>query len=256
VPKTAKTQRVVLFPTCLVSFFRPSVARAAAKLLAEAGFTPETPAAATCCGQPNLNGGDLEGARAIARRQIATLAGFDYVVVPSGSCAGTLINQYPALFPRGSEDEAAARALAAKTFELTAFLARVAKWNGKRQTIAGAVTLQDSCSCRRELKVIDDPRHLLASAGAAVAEAADPDRCCGFGGMFSVKFGEISAHLAGEKCKALTEAGAATIVGGDLGCLLNLAGKLAADGSAVDVRHIAEVLAGETATPAIGKERA
>lgn len=251
-PKPAHSQRVALFSTCLADIFRPSVIRASERLLAEAGFAVECPASQTCCGQPNLNGGDAEGARRIARHHFSVLTGFDYVVVPSGSCAGTIINQYPALFDKGGAEEAQAKALAARTFELTAFLRRIAGWAGKKAKSGGAVAIHDSCSCFRELKVFDEPRQLLAAAGVAVAEAAGPERCCGFGGLFSVKFGEISSHLAAEKCRALAATGAKTVVGGDLGCLLNIAGKLKAEGSPIEVRHIAEILAGETGTPAIG----
>ncbi|HXV73709.1 MAG TPA: (Fe-S)-binding protein [Sphingomonadales bacterium] len=246
-------KRIALFPTCLAAFFRPSVVRAAERLLREAGFAPEIPLNQTCCGQPNLNGGDRDGARRIARHTIALLTEFDFVVVPSGSCAGTIINQYSALFEKGSAEEKAASELATKTYELTAFLVKFTKRRKKPVLPKGEIAFHDSCSCFRELRIFNAPRALLAEHGMAIAEIANPERCCGFGGLFSVKFGEISSHLAAEKCQAFTATGASTIVGSDLGCLLNLAGKLKAQGSEIKVRHIAEVLAEETGTPAIGE---
>lgn len=250
-PGRKRKKTVALFATCLVDFWRPSVAEASARLIAGAGFRVSAPRGQTCCGQVNLNGGDLKGARALARRHIGLFEGFDYVVVPSGSCAGTVINQYPSLFEKGTELHGKAAKLAKKTFELTRFLARfgpkkAAQPNGK------SLTWHDSCSCRRELGIRGEPRELLKRAGFEIAEAEARERCCGFGGLFAVKYGEISSHLAGEKCAALARPGANLIAGADLGCLLNIAGKLRAEGSDAEVRHIAEVLAGDDETPAIG----
>lgn len=250
---TPNSKRVALFSTCLASVFRPSAIRASEKLLREAGFAPELVLTDTCCGQPNLNSGDRGGAQRTAVHHMRTLANFDYVVVPSGSCAGTIANQYPALFPNHTLEHASACALAKKTFELTVFLTKFSQQPLAAIGQQKAVTVHDSCSCYRELNIFQEPRQLLAQRGIAVLEATNPESCCGFGGLFSVKFGEISSHLAEKKCQSLIAAGATTVVGGDLGCLLNLAGWLKARDKEIEVRHVAEVLADEIAAPSIGK---
>lgn len=250
-PDIPTNARVALFATCLASFFRPSTIRAAEKLLRAVGFAPQATLGETCCGQPNLNSGDRANAQRIALHHMQTLADFDYVVVPSGSCTGTIVNQYSALFPQGSLQHTKARALAARTFELTAFLAKFAKRPLTAAPAQNAVTVHDSCSCFRELNIATEPRQLLAQRGIATIEATSPESCCGFGGVFSVKFGEISSHLAEKKCQALIATGAKTIVGSDLGCLLHLAGLIKAQGAEIEVRHIAEVLADETTSPGI-----
>ena len=238
-----RKQTVGLFASCLVDAFRPAVAGAAGALIRDAGFRVETPAAATCCGQPGHNSGDIKGARALAMRHIELFAPYDYVAVPSGSCTGMIKNQYPALFEKGSEARKQADALARKTYELTAFLTKFAKLPA-RKTSANKIAYHDSCSCFRELGIRDEPRKLLAALdGAELAEVAMPERCCGFGGLFSVKFGEVSAHLAGQKAAAVAATGADTLTGGDLGCLLNLEKWLKKDGHDIAVKHIAEVLA-------------
>lgn len=248
-----RKKTVALFATCLVDFWRPSVAEASARLIAKAGFRVSVPTAQTCCGQVNLNGGDLKGARALARRHIELFEGFGYVVVPSGSCAGTVINQYPSLFEKDSALHEKAVKLSKKTYELTRFLARFGPQKADKPK-GGKLTWHDSCSCRRELGIRGEPRELLKRAGFEIAEAEGGGRCCGFGGLFAVKYGEISSHLAGEKCEALAKPGADLIAGADLGCLLNIAGKLRAQGAKAEVRHVAEVLAGETYTAPIGGE--
>jgi len=236
-----KTKTVALFATCLADLWRPRVARAAARLIADAGFKVAVPGDQTCCGQVNYNSGDVKGAKKLARRHIALLDPFDYVITPSGSCADMIKNHYPALL--GVEAEA----LAAKTFEVCEFLVKVAKWKplrwqGERQKLA----YHDSCSCRRALGIYKEPRLLLEAQGKYDLEPiAGEDQCCGFGGLFSVKYGEVSSHMAGKKTAAIKETGAGTLAGADLGCLLNLSGKLKAEGSDCEVLHIAEILAGE-----------
>lgn len=240
--------RVGLFLTCLVDFFRPSVGRAARRLLERAGADVVTPPGAVCCGQPAYNSGDRKTAQALAERVIAALAPFDQVVVPSGSCAGMLRVHYPKLFP-GRKDAAA---LAAKTRELSEYLAQQPGFvpPGKR---AAAVAYHDSCSSLRELGVAAAPRALLRNAGVAVRELNAAQACCGFGGTFCVKYPEISARMAAEKCAAVTESGAKLLVGADLGCLLHLAGTLKRQGAPIEVRHLAEVLDDKTTGAAIGE---
>ena len=237
-------KRVALFVTCLVDMFRPSVGFAAVKLLREAGCTVEVPDAQTCCGQPAYNSGDRGDAQAVARQVIEAFLPYDYVVAPSGSCAGMISHHYPGLFENEPAWRAKAEALAAKTFELVTFLHDVL---GIRQLTARCeqtITYHDSCSGLRELGVKAQPRALLLAAGARIAEMRNPDVCCGFGGTFCVKFPDISNRMVTDKVADAAATGASTLLAGDLGCLMNMAGKLQREGRAVKVRHVAEVLAG------------
>jgi len=245
--------RVGLFVTCLVDLFRPSVGFAAVKLLEDAGCQVEVPAAQTCCGQPAYNSGDRADAKAIAAAVIDTFEAYDYVVAPSGSCAGMLREHYPLLFAGDAGMEARARALAGRTYELVSFLTDVRGVRTVDASFPGRVTYHDGCSGLRELGIRAQPRALLASvAGLDLTELPDSDVCCGFGGTFCVKYPDISNAMVGAKTACVAETGAETLLAGDLGCLLNMAGKLKRDGTDVRVRHVAEVLAGMTAQPAIG----
>jgi L-lactate dehydrogenase complex protein LldE len=251
---TAPKPRVGLFVTCLVDTMRPSVGFAAVKLLEDAGCLVEVPEAQTCCGQPAFNSGDRQDAADIARQVIGAFGDFDHVVAPSGSCAGMMVKHYPLLFPEGSPDRRAAEALAARTHELTSFLVNVLKVGKVAAEFPARATYHDSCSGLRELGVKTEPRRLLASVeGLSLREMADSDVCCGFGGTFCVKYPEISDRMLQRKLANIAAAGADTLIAGDLGCLMNIAGKLKREGSAIKVRHVAEVLAGDVTTPAIAE---
>ncbi|MYZ50226.1 (Fe-S)-binding protein [Propylenella binzhouense] len=253
-PNAPPRPRVALFVTCLVDFFRPSVGFAAIKLLEEAGCIVVVPAAQTCCGQPAYNSGDRGDAAELARRTIAACEGHDYVVAPSGSCAGMIRKHYPALLADDPDWSGRAAALAARTHELTSFLADVLGVAAVGARFAGTVTYHDSCAGLRELGIRAQPRRLLAGvAGLSLAELPDADICCGFGGTFCVKYPEISNAIVAEKAAKVAATGAGTLLAGDLGCLMNMAGKLQREGSAVKVRHVAEVLAGMADGPAIGE---
>jgi L-lactate dehydrogenase complex protein LldE len=248
--------RVALFVTCLVDTWRPSVGFAAIKLLEDAGCTVEVPMAQTCCGQPAYNSGDRANAQAIARQVIGAFRGFDYVVAPSGSCAGMISHHYPALFEETDPTALGeARELAGRTHELTAFLHDVLGVKSIAGRLSATVAYHDSCAGLRELGVRAQPRALLSGIdGLTVKELAEPDVCCGFGGTFCVKYPEISTRMVSDKVADITATGATTLLAGDMGCLMNMAGRLSREGSAINVRHVAEVLAGMTsATPAIGK---
>jgi L-lactate dehydrogenase complex protein LldE len=249
----AEPFRVALFVTCLVDLFRPSVGFAAAKLLEDAGCIVEVPKAQSCCGQPGYNSGDRADALAIARQVIATFGRYDYVVVPSGSCGGMIKTHYPTLFADDPAMGEQAKALAARTYELVSFLADVLKRDRVEARYAGIVTYHDACSGLRELGVKEQPRRLLRSvAGLTLKEMAAPEVCCGFGGTFCVKYPEISDKMVSDKAADIAATGADTLLCGDMGCLLNMAGKLARLGKPVAVRHVAEVLADMTeATPPI-----
>ena len=246
--------RVGLFVTCLVDMMRPSIGFAAVKLLEDAGCTVEVPEAQTCCGQPAYNSGDRRDTIALARNVIAAFRGFDYVVVPSGSCGGMIIKHYPELFAEGSTDHAGAVELAGRTHELVSFLTRVLKVEKVEAQFTAKATYHDSCSGLRELGIKAEPRLLLASVqGVSLREMTDADVCCGFGGTFCVKYPGISDKMLEKKLKNIAATGADTLLAGDLGCLMNMAGKLKRQGSPIKARHIAEVLAGDMATPAIGE---
>src|SRR5712691_354711 len=204
---------VGLFVTCLVDLFRPSVAFAAIKLLEAGGACVEVPRAQTCCGQPAYNSCDRADAMAIARQVVETFEQFDYVVVPSGSCTGILKVQYPALLADDPGLAERAQRLAAKTFELTSFLAEVLGVKGVDARFASCVTYHDYCSSLRELHVRDAPRHLLASVdGLNLVEMADTESCCGFGGGFSVKYPDISATIGEAKARNIAATSAAYVL--------------------------------------------
>lgn len=254
--EAVKIPRVGLFVTCLVDLFRPSVGFAAVKLLEAAGCTVEVPAAQTCCGQPAYNSGDRADAQAIARQAIVAFEPYDYVVAPSGSCGGMLKLHYVDLFADEPDWRKRAEAFSAKTFELVSFLVDVRGIAAVDATFVGTVTYHDSCSGLRELGIRDQPRRLLKSVkGLSVAELKDADVCCGFGGTFCIKYADISNAIVEKKTASIAASGADTLLAGDLGCLMNMAGKLQRQGIAVHTRHVAEVLAGMTDVPPIGEGR-
>ena len=239
--------RVALFVTCLVDLYRPSVGFAALRLLERAGCEVVVPRTQTCCGQPAYNSGDRADARDLARRVIEEFLPYEHIVVPSGSCAGMIRHHYPALFADDPQERARAERLAAKTHELVSFLTDVLGVERVEAQYDGVVAYHDSCSGLRELGIRDQPRRLLTSVrGLTLKELAEPDVCCGFGGTFCVKYPDISTRMVADKVRDVTATGADTLLAGDLGCLLNIAGRLRREGSPVHVRHVAEVLAGMT----------
>jgi L-lactate dehydrogenase complex protein LldE len=246
--------RVGLFVTCLVDFHRPSIGFATIRLLELAGCQVEVPRAQTCCGQPAYNSGDRTTARDLAAGILDAFGGYDYVVAPSGSCAGMLKTHLPHLFEDDPNLRAQADALAERTFELTSFLVDVLGFvvpAGADRL--GTFTYHDGCSGLRELGVKAQPRRLLADVGVDVVEMNEPEICCGFGGTFCVKYPEISGRMVTDKVRDIDATKATTVLAGDLGCLLNIAGRLSREGVRVEARHIAEVLVeGGTDVPPIG----
>jgi L-lactate dehydrogenase complex protein LldE len=241
------SMRVGLFVTCLVDLMRPRIGFAALELLEAAGCDVVVPTAQTCCGQPGYNSGDRASALALARKVVAEFEDCEYVVAPSGSCAGMIRTHYPDLFADLSEERDRAARLCAKTYELTDFLVNVAKLERIPGELRASVTYHDSCSGLRELGVKRQPRELLAKVnGVAVTEMTQPEQCCGFGGTFAIKFGDISTRLAERKCADIEATGADAVVLGDLGCMLNIEGRLRRRGNTTTrVLHVAEVLAGK-----------
>ncbi len=251
----ATKPRVALFVTCLVDLHRPTVGFAAIRLLEEAGCQVEVPHLQTCCGQPAYNSGDRATTRDLAVAFVNAFSGYDYVVVPSGSCGGMLHHHVPHLFDDDPNLRAKADAVASRTHELVSFLTDVMGVNRLRARHAGgAVTYHDSCSGLRELGVKQQPRKLLEAIGATVVEMAEPEICCGFGGMFCVKYPEISVRMVSDKTRDIASTGATTVLAGDMGCLLNIAGRLHREGHRIHTRHVAELLAGMTDdVPPIGE---
>ncbi len=250
--KAATRYNVGLFVTCLVDLFRPSVAFAAIKLLEQAGCRVSVPPTQTCCGQPAYNSGDRSAATDIVKQVVAAFEQFDAVVVPSGSCAGMIRHHGPLLLGDDPEWGARVKVLAEKTFELTQFLATKTAYTPTAQHTA-EVVYHDSCSCLREMGIGAEPRALLDHVtGLNRREMDGREECCGFGGLFSVKYPDVSNAMVSAKVANIKASGAELCVGADLGCLLNIAGKLKRDGAPIAVRHVAEVLADHCDKPAIG----
>ncbi len=236
--------RVGLFVTCLVDMMRPGVGFAALRLLEEAGCSVTVPATQTCCGQPGWNSGDRPSAEALARKLIEEFSDCTHVVVPSGSCAGMLRAHYPELFRDEPLMLKEAQRLAARTFELSDFLVNVLRIDTVPGEFRGRLTYHDSCSGLRELGVKTQPRALLAMIpGAELREMSECETCCGFGGTFALKYGDISSQMADRKCDNIAASGADAVVLGDLGCMLNIEGRLRKRGDMkTRVLHFAEVL--------------
>lgn len=246
--------RVGLFVSCLVNVFRPAIAEAAITLLEAAGCEVDVPLDQSCCGQSGYNAGAIADTRPVARELIRSFEGYDAVVAPTGSCAGMIAHHYPTLFADEPDWLARAVALAAKTHELTHFLhERGWQPEGSRST-SQAVCYHDSCAGLRELGIRAQPRALLAMTGTQLSEMAGTEVCCGFGGTFCAKLPEISVAMADEKLAAGVASGAGMLTGGDLGCLLHLAGRARATGVPLRFRHVAELLCPDAAVESIGGE--
>jgi L-lactate dehydrogenase complex protein LldE len=257
-PDTAgdrSTPRVGLFVTCLVDAMRPQIGFAAIQVLEEAGCVVEVPEAQTCCGQPAFNSGDTGRAAALAKQSIAAFENCDYVVVPSGSCAGMIRKHYLEALAGEERWVERARALGAKTYEILTFLSDVRGYQPAGRSLRASATYHDSCAGLRELGIFAQPRRLLAAMdGLELRKLEGNDVCCGFGGTFCVKYPAISNAIVEEKADAIEKTEADLLLAGDLGCLMNMAGKLNRRGAKVRSFHTVEVLAGMADGPAIGEE--
>jgi L-lactate dehydrogenase complex protein LldE len=239
--------KIGFFITCLVDLMRPEIGMSAVKLLESAGCTVEVPLQQTCCGQPGFNAGDTEAARELARKFLAEFEHFDYVVVPSGSCGGMIRHHYPTLFRDDPDIRNRIDALCARTWELTSFLHDVVKIDRLPGEFEGDVTYHDSCSGLRELGVQAQPRALMAlNPKIRLSEMRDARACCGFGGSFAMKYGNVSSAIVDEKVDNIQASGGRCVVLGDLGCMLNIEGRLRRRGDdTTRVLHVAQVLAGD-----------
>ena len=246
--------RVGLFVTCLVDSMRPNIGFAAVALLEAAGCEVIVPPSQTCCGQPAFNSGADAAALHVARNNIEAFENFDYLVAPTGSCAGMIKVQYPELFAKDPVWGPRAQKLAARTFELLSFLVDVRGFTPSGVVCKASATYHDSCTGLRKLGVKTQPRQLLAAVeGLELRPLEGDETCCGFGGTFCIKYSHISNSIVGDKAQNVIAAGADLLLGGDLGCLMNMAGKLHREGAKTRVFHTAEILAG-MAGAAIGEE--
>jgi len=239
-------KKVGLFVTCLVNTMRPSIGFASITLLEQAGCTVEVPELQSCCGQPTFNSGDDEGTRQIAYQTIQQFEHFDYVVLPSGSCAAMIKKNFIEVFKDQPEWLARAKHLANKTHELLSFLVDICNFEPNGIELDGSFTYHDSCSGYRALNVYEQPRKMLSKVkGLDHNPLNSHSECCGFGGTFCVKYSDISNEIVTEKIENVLATKADYLLGGDMGCLMNIAGKLNREGhKEIKALHTAEVLAG------------
>lgn len=243
--------RVALFVTCLVDMMRPEIGIATLALLEAAGCTVEVPPGQTCCGQPGYNSGEKKTARILAEQFLLQFEAYDYVVLPSGSCAGMIKQHYQVILVDAPELLVRMQALQARVFELSQFLTQVACPAQLPLALdvqmPQRITYHDCCSGLRELGIKQQPRALLAKVTQVqLHEMKDCESCCGFGGSFSVKYGAISSAIADEKCQRILASDTQAVVLGDLGCMLNIEGRLSCRGDTTQVLHFAQLLAGNT----------
>jgi L-lactate dehydrogenase complex protein LldE len=242
---TPRPARVQLFVTCLVDRFFPAAGHAAVQVLERLGVEVAVPADQTCCGQPAFNGGFSEEAAAMARATIDVLCrSDDPVVVPSGSCADMIVNHYPELLAGDPVYGPKAAALAARTFEFSRFLVDVLGAEFRTAPDGPTVAYHASCHGLRGLRLSEAPRRLLrAVAGDRCADLPDAETCCGFGGLFAVKMGAVSAAMLEAKLDAIERSGADLVAATDVSCLMHIGGGLHRRGSRARTRHITEILA-------------
>ncbi|MBO8164178.1 MAG: (Fe-S)-binding protein [Brevibacillus sp.] len=236
--------QVSLFITCLADVFFPEVGKSVVAVLEEHGVEVDFPLAQTCCGQPAYNSGYHREAREAARQMIKAFAHSRYVVAPSGSCAAMIRHYYPSLMRDEPEWHQKAVKLAEKTYEFSEFLVNVLGVSEVRACFPATAAYHQSCHMSRGLGVKDEPLRLLGSLrDLELRELPYCQDCCGFGGTFASKMSSISEAMVDEKIRNLEETGATLLVGSDMGCLMNIAGRLQRTGKAIETMHVAEVLA-------------
>ncbi len=252
----ASSPAVGLFVTCLVDAIRPEIGFAALRLLEEAGCRVDVPERQTCCGQPGYNSGATEAAILLARQFVDAFERFEHVVVPSGSCAGMIRHHYPEMLTSDPGYGQRAAAVASRTFEIMDYLHTIRGFRPRGRSLHASATYHDSCAGLRELGIHAQPRAMLAAIGGLELRKLEGDNvCCGFGGTFCVKYSAISNAIVDEKAAAIERTGADLLLAGDLGCLMNMAGKLHRRGARTRCFHVVEVLAGMAGGPAIGEAR-
>ena len=234
--------KVTLFATCLVDMFQGNVGKATVELLERLGCEIDFPTTQVCCGQPSYNSGYVEESKGSMKNMIKAFEHAQYIVTPSGSCA-YMFKEYPHIFKGDAEWEPRAQALADKTYELTEFIVEVLKVENVGARLNGKATYHTSCHMTRLLGVKKSPITLLKNVeGLEYVELPGKERCCGFGGTFSVKMGNISGQMVDEKVCNVEETEADILIGADAGCLINIGGRIGRTGKPIRVMHIAEVL--------------
>ncbi len=236
--------KITLFIQCLVDSIYPQVGHSMVRLFERLGIQVDIPLNQTCCGQPAFNAGYRKVAAVAAKRFIEIFESAEVIVCPSGSCVDMVRHQYPLLFKAGSAWQERARSVSQRTFELTQYLVDELGIEDVGAQFSGKVTYHDSCHLLRNLHVADQPRKLIANIrGAELIEMENSEKCCGFGGTFSVKYPDISTAILEEKVSNIIAAGVDTVMGCDISCLMNIQGMLNRRHSKIKTRHIAELLA-------------
>ncbi len=240
---------VTLFIQCLVEHLSPEAGISMVRLFDRLGVDTVYPERQTCCGQPVFNAGHRDKAVIAAKRFIEIFESSEVIVCPSGSCVHMVRHHYPELFSDDPTWQERAQKVGAKTYELSEFLVDVLQLTDVGAHFSGSVTYHDSCQLARALGVREQPRTLLNNVnGLKLIEMEDSDRCCGFGGSFAVKYPEISLKIVDDKVKTIIESGADAVVGCDMGCLLNIEGRLKRLGHKIPVYHLAEILGAESSS--------
>lgn len=234
------TPRVALFVTCLVDQIHPEIGVATVRLLKRAGYQVEFPAGQTCCGQPFFNSGFRPEAANLAKKTIEILEPYDYVVLPSGSCTTMIRAEYAHLLENEPAWYQRAKQVAKKVFELSEFLVHKAKWQPAANTEAPTITYHDSCHMCRMLHLKQEPRTVLTQAGCTISEMDESDRCCGFGGLFSLRMPEVSNAMTNDKLTRAANTQTTLLVTADPGCMMQMRGL--AEQNNVRVEHISTVL--------------
>jgi L-lactate dehydrogenase complex protein LldE len=242
--------RVALMVTCLADTVMPAAARATVTILERLGHRVAFPAAQTCCGQMHANTGYPAEAAALARRTVEVFAGYEVIVTPSASCAGTVRHQYAQLAEEAGDERLARDAadLAPRVHELSEFLVDVLGVTDVGAALDARVAYHPTCHSLRVLRVGDRPRRLLESVrGLELVPLAGAEECCGFGGTFSVKNAETSGAMLADKLAAVRRSGADVLCSLDASCLMHIGGGLRHEGAGPRAVHLAEILAGRAA---------
>ncbi|WP_088832526.1 (Fe-S)-binding protein [Paenibacillus tyrfis] len=235
--------RVSLFITCLADQIYPEVGESVVRLLHRYGCEVDFPQMQTCCGQPAYNSGYQDEAREVARNLIRAFEHSDYVVSPSGSCTGMVHHYYPQLFENEPEWKAKAEKLIGKTYEFSQFLVSVLGIKDLGAVYEGKATYHPSCHAMRLLGVREEPGELMAHIeGLELIELPRKEDCCGFGGTFAVKMADMSEAMVCDKAANVCATNADLLIGTDMGCLMNIGGRLNKENKPVRVMHLAQLL--------------
>ncbi len=240
-----------LFITCLAEQFFPNVLKGMVGLLERLGVQTAFPAAQTCCGQPFFNSGYRSQARDLAAKWLDVFGGTDgFIVSPSGSCVDMVRHHFPTLFPPGSAEHRRAVEVGSRTYEFTQFLVNQLKVTDVGARFNRKVTYHASCHLLRGLGASQEPKALLKGVkGLELIPLPGEETCCGFGGVFSVVYPEVSKSMMEAKVHAIDSTGADVVVACDAGCIMNIAGGLRKAGSPVRAMHLIEILTAERGAP-------